>query len=42
MLSQIPLAPRPTSEYQLLLKESGKDDEERENEDDAGPGDSVA
>ena len=33
MLRQIPLAPRPTSEYQMLLEDAAKDEENHESED---------
>ena len=42
MLRQLPLAPRPTSAYQLLLEEQGRNDEERKNEDGGEPGDPAA
>ena len=41
MLRQIPLAPRSTAEYQALLEETAKDEENHESEDD-GPDDPTA
>ena len=41
MLRQIPLSPRPTAHYQMLLEETPKNDENHEGEDD-GSDDSAA
>jgi hypothetical protein len=41
MLRQIPLAPRSTAEYQTLLEDAAKDEENHESEDN-GPDDPTA
>jgi len=41
MLRQIPLAPRSTAEYQALLEDAAKDEENHESEDN-GPDDPIA
>jgi len=41
MLRQVPLAPRSTAEYQTLLEETSKRDDNQEDKDD-GPDDPAA